>query len=146
MLRVTPAIEIADAELEERFVRASGPGGQNVNKVATAVELRFDAAHSPALTDEIRTRLRAIAGSRMTADGVLVIDARRFRTQADNREDARDRLASLDPAGRGAPTTPAQDQAVGGRRGTPDHDEASARRNQAAAYARGTRRLDGHPQ
>jgi ribosome-associated protein len=95
MLRVTPAIEIADAELEERFVRASGPGGQNVNKVATAVELRFDAAHSPALTDEIRTRLRAIAGSRMTADGVLVIDARRFRTQADNREDARDRLASL---------------------------------------------------
>jgi ribosome-associated protein len=95
MLRVTPAIEIADAELEERFVRASGPGGQNVNKVATAVELRFDAAHSPSLTDEIRTRLRAIAGSRMTADGVLVIDARRFRTQADNREDARDRLASL---------------------------------------------------
>ena len=63
---MTPAIEIADAELEERFVRASGPGGQNVNKVATAVELRFDAAHSPALTDEIRTRLRAIAGSRMT--------------------------------------------------------------------------------
>ena len=95
MLRVTPAIEIADAELEERFVRASGPGGQNVNKVAAAVELRFDAAHSAALTDEIRTRLRAIAGGRMTTDGVLVIDARRFRTQAKNREDARDRLASL---------------------------------------------------
>ena len=95
MLRVTPAIEIADAELEERFVRASGPGGQNVNKVATAVELRFDAARSPALTDEIRTRLRAIAGSRMTNDGVLVIDARRFRTQAENRADARERLMSL---------------------------------------------------
>lgn len=95
MLQVTPAIAIDDAELEERFVRASGPGGQNVNKVATAVELRFDAARSPALDDRVRQRLRALAGSRMTADGVIVIDARRFRTQAKNREDARQRLVEL---------------------------------------------------
>ena len=95
MLRVTDTIAIDESELDERFVRASGPGGQNVNKVATAVELRFDAAASPALDEEMRARLRVIAGSRMTADGVVVIDARRFRTQAGNREDARERLAEL---------------------------------------------------
>ena len=95
MLRVTDTIVLDDSELDERFVRASGPGGQNVNKVATAVELRFDAMRSPALTDEMRRRLRAIAGSRMTAQGILVIDARRFRTQSDNREDARRRLLQL---------------------------------------------------
>jgi ribosome-associated protein len=95
MLHITDTIAIDESELEERFVRASGPGGQNVNKVASAVELRFDAATSAVLDDEVRERLKRIAGSRMTADGVVVIDARRFRTQAQNREDARERLAEL---------------------------------------------------
>jgi ribosome-associated protein len=95
MLEVTPSLVIEDAELEERFVRASGPGGQNVNKVATAVELRFNAAASPAISPDVLERLRTLAGSRMTTDGVLLIDARRHRTQAQNREDARERLAEL---------------------------------------------------
>jgi ribosome-associated protein len=95
MLQITPAIAIDESEIEERFVRSSGPGGQNVNKVSTAVQLRFDAWHSPAIDDRMRQRLRAIAGTRLTADGVLVIDARRHRTQAQNREDARERLVAL---------------------------------------------------
>jgi ribosome-associated protein len=94
-MQVTPTIAVEESELDEQFVRASGPGGQNVNKVATAVQLRFDVDRSPSLSNELKQRLRAIAGSRMTADGVLVIDARRYRTQADNRQDARDRLVEL---------------------------------------------------
>ena len=95
MVQVTADIVIPESEISERFVRASGPGGQNVNKVSTAVELRFDPSQSSAIPSEVRDRLVAIAGSRMTADGVLVIDARRHRTQAQNREDARERLAEL---------------------------------------------------
>jgi ribosome-associated protein len=95
MLQLTPTVAIDESEIEERFVRASGPGGQNVNKVATAVQLRFDAANSRSISDEVRARLRTIAGSKMTADGVLVIDARTFRTQGENRQAARDRLAEM---------------------------------------------------
>ena len=95
VIHVTPSLTIDDGELEERFVRASGPGGQNVNKVATAVELRFDAARSPAISPAMLARLRTLAGSRMSADGVLVIDAREHRTQARNREEARERLIAL---------------------------------------------------
>jgi ribosome-associated protein len=94
-MEITPTLTIDDAEIEERFVRASGPGGQNVNKVATAVQLRFDASRSRSLTEEVRERLRALAGTRMTTEGVVVIDARTFRTQAENREDARKRLIAL---------------------------------------------------
>jgi ribosome-associated protein len=94
-LEITPAFAIDDSELEERFVRASGPGGQNVNKVSTAVQLRFDAGRSRALSDEVRQRLRTLAGSRMTDDGVVMIDAREHRTQGQNREEARTRLADL---------------------------------------------------
>ena len=95
MLEVTPGLVIDESELDERFVRASGPGGQNVNKVATAVELRFDVANSRTLPPDVRERLRVLAGTRMTSDGVLLIDARRHRTQAQNRQDARLRLTEL---------------------------------------------------
>ena len=88
-------ILIPDAELQEQFVRASGPGGQNVNKVATAVELRFDVRRSPSLPPDVRVRLERLAGRRLTRDGVLVIRADRFRTQEQNRADARERLHDL---------------------------------------------------
>ncbi len=95
MLRITHRIQIPDAELEEHFIRASGPGGQNVNKVASAVELRFDAQQSPSLTEAVRVRLIRLAGRRATKEGVIVIRAERFRTQERNRADARDRLTRL---------------------------------------------------
>ncbi len=95
MLSINPHIQIPDAELVERFVRASGPGGQNVNKVSTAVELRFDAAASPALPEPVRMRLLARSDQRITAEGMVIIQASRFRTQDRNRQDARERLAAL---------------------------------------------------
>lgn len=95
MLNVIPGLSIPDAELIERFVRSAGPGGQNVAKVATAVELRFDIAHSLALPTNLRDRLLARRDRRISADGVLVIHAQRFRTQERNREDARARLSML---------------------------------------------------
>jgi ribosome-associated protein len=94
VIPITPSLSLDENEIEERFVRSSGPGGQNVNKVATAVQLRFDVTAS-SLPDAIRQRLMALAGSRMTDDGVLVIEAREHRTQAQNREAARDRLVAL---------------------------------------------------
>jgi len=95
MIRVTPSIAIEEREINEVFVRASGPGGQNVNKVSTAVQLRFDVLHSRSLPEDARERLIRLGGRRVTSEGVLIIEARRFRTQERNRQDARDRLADL---------------------------------------------------
>jgi ribosome-associated protein len=92
---ITPTLTIDESELEERFAYNSGPGGQNVNKVETAVQLRFDAERSPSLSPDLRARLSRLAGRRITKEGVLVIDARRFRTQERNREDALERLKAL---------------------------------------------------
>src|ERR1700689_7890 len=95
MIRIDQRISIDESEISESFIRASGPGGQNVNKLATAVQLRFDVRHSPSLPAEVRTRLERLAGSRLTRDGVLVIIAQRHRTQGRNRQDALDRLIEL---------------------------------------------------
>jgi ribosome-associated protein len=94
-LRVTSNITIAESELEESFILSSGAGGQNVNKVASAVQLRFDALHSPSLPDEVRVRLMRLGGHRLTKDGVLIVTARESRDQVRNRQIARERLAEL---------------------------------------------------
>ena len=95
MIQITPTIAIDESEIQFEFIRASGPGGEKVNRVATAVQLRFDVRNSPSLPDDVRARLARLAGKRMTKDGVLIITAHRFRTQERNRQDAIDRLLEL---------------------------------------------------
>ena len=95
MIQITRTIAIDESEIQQKFIRSPGPGGQNVNKVATAVQLRFDAVNSPSLPGDVRKRLIHLAGKRITEEGVLIIEASRFRTQERNRQDAIDRLAEL---------------------------------------------------
>jgi ribosome-associated protein len=95
MIQVTRTLALDEAEIEERFIRASGPGGQNVNKLSTAVQLRFDVRHSPSLPEAVRRRLERLAGRRLTREGILVITAQRHRTQERNRQDALERLMAL---------------------------------------------------
>jgi ribosome-associated protein len=95
MIHITPSLAIDEDEIQEDFIRTSGPGGQNVNKVATGVQLRFNVMDSPSLPEEVRNRLIRLAGRKITKDGILIIDARRFRTQEQNRRDALDRLIKL---------------------------------------------------
>lgn len=94
-IQITPQIEIEEAEIQENFIRASGPGGQKVNKTSTAVQLRFDVANSPSLPDDVRQRLSKLAGRRMTSDGILIIEASQHRNQEQNRKEARRRLIQL---------------------------------------------------
>ena len=128
MIPVTDAIALDEREVEESFIRASGPGGQNVNKVASAVQLRFDARHSPSLPEPVRARLEKLAGNRLTQDGLLVITARRFRSQERNRQDALERLIGLI---RRAITSP--------RARRPTRPSAAARERRLAEKARHSR-------
>lgn len=134
MLKVTENIALDEGEIEEQFIRAPGPGGQNVNKVASAVQLRFNAAASPALSPSVLKRLAVLAGRRMTRDGVIVLTASRFRSQEQNRKDARERLLALI---RDAATPPRR------RRATRTPRASKRRRLESKRQRAGLKRLRG---
>lgn len=134
-IHIAPGVEIGEDELEEQFIRSSGPGGQNVNKVATAVQLRFNAAGSPGLPERVRDRAIQLAGQRATKDGAIVIEASRFRTQEQNRADARARLVALLAKAAEPPPKP--------RKKTKPSRGAVERRLKAKAGRAGVKRLRG---
>ena len=131
-IRVTASIALDPSEIEESFVRAAGPGGQHVNKTSTAIELRFDVANSPSLTDDIKARLTALGGSRMTQEGVLVLFAQGHRSQEMNRQDARERLVELirRATEKPKPRRPTEPRAAAGGSAPSATDERNLIRNQ----------------
>jgi ribosome-associated protein len=139
MIPVTDSIELDESEIHEVFVHASGPGGQNVNKVSTAVQLRFDVARSPALPDAVRARLIALGGRRITRDGILIIDAERFRSQKRNRDDALQRLLESDSGSRHVRQAATCDPPYPGVGEKAAGKQAEARRDQESTTARSTR-------
>ena len=137
MIEITPVIALDDSELEFAFIRASGPGGQNVNKVATAVQMRFDARRSPSLPNDVSTRLQKLAGSRLTLDGVIVISANRHRTQERNKADAIERLVTLIAKAAEPPPPP--------RKKTKPSKAAKARRVDAKTRRGSVKAMRGRP-
>ena len=131
MIRINNSISLGEDEIQEQFVRSSGPGGQNVNKVATAVQLRFDVARSPNLPEAVRERLKRLAGRRLTSDGVLIIDARRFRTRERNRHDALERLVALVQKAAVAPAAAKSNTPDGGIQTPAPRRKSAARRIEA---------------
>jgi len=136
MIEVTPSLSLNEDELEISFIRASGPGGQNVNKVSSAVQMRFNARRSPSLSDDVSIRLQKLAGSRLTSDGVIVITANRFRTQEANRRDAIERLVELIAKAAVAPIK---------RRATKPTKAAKENRLQAKARRSGVKTMRSRP-
>ncbi len=137
MIAIPPNIELDEGELEFAFIRASGPGGQNVNKVATAVQMRFDARRSPSLPNDVSIRLQKLAGSRLTSEGVIVLTANRFRTQERNRADAVDRLVELIARAAEPPPPP--------RKATKPSRAAKARRVDAKVRRGAVKAMRGKP-